>query len=44
MADLPAGDRDLSAWHERLGDTTLRLRREAGRETPAAVVLPVPAQ
>ena len=44
LADLPAGDRDLSAWHERLGDTTLRLRLEAGRETPAEFVLPVPAQ
>jgi plastocyanin len=44
LADLPSGDHDLSAWHERLGDTTVRLRLEAGRETAAEFVLPVPAQ
>jgi len=44
LGDLPAGDHDLSAWHERLGDTTLRLRLEAGRETAASFVLPVPMQ
>jgi plastocyanin len=44
LPDLPPGERELSAWHERLGDTTVRLRLEAGRETPADFVLPVPAQ
>jgi plastocyanin len=44
LPDLPAGDHQVSAWHERLGDTTLRIRLEAGRETPADFVLPVPPQ
>jgi plastocyanin len=39
---VPAGDRQITAWHERLGDTTLRLRVESGRPAAADFVLPVP--
>ena len=45
--ELPAvlpGDREITAWHERLGDTTLRVRVDAGRPTSADFVLPVPVQ
>ncbi len=41
---VPAGDRQITAWHERLGDTTLRLRVESGRPAAADFVLPVPEQ
>lgn len=44
---LPAvapGDREITAWHERLGDTTLRVRVEPGRDAVADFVLPVPEQ
>ena len=41
---VPPGDRQITAWHERLGDTTLRVRVEPGRATAADFVLPVPAQ
>jgi plastocyanin len=41
---IPAGDRQITAWHERLGDTTVRLRVDAGGVTEANFVLPVPAQ
>ena len=44
MAGLPAGERDITAWHERLGDTTLRVRLEPGRDTSADFTLPVPLQ
>ena len=39
---MPAGERLITAWHERLGDTTLKLRVEAGRPVTADFVLPVP--
>ena len=39
---VPAGEREITAWHERLGDTTLRLRVESGRAAAADFVLPVP--
>ena len=41
---VPPGDREITAWHERLGDTTLRVRVDAGRPTSADFVLPVPVQ
>ncbi len=41
---VPAGDRQITAWHERLGDTTLRVRVEPGRAAAADFVLPVPQQ
>ncbi len=44
LGDVPPGDHQVTAWHERLGDTTLRIRLEAGRATAADFVLPVPAQ
>jgi plastocyanin len=39
---IPAGQRLITAWHERLGDTTLRVRVEAGLPVTADFVLPVP--
>jgi plastocyanin len=44
LPPVPAGDREITAWHERLGDTTLRLRVIAGRPAAADFVLPVPEQ
>ena len=44
LPDLPAGDREITAWHERLGDTTTRVRVESGRAATADFTLPVPAQ
>jgi plastocyanin len=41
---IPAGDRQITAWHERLGDTTLRVRVESGRAAAADFILPVPEQ
>jgi plastocyanin len=42
LSAVPAGEREITAWHERLGDTTLRLRIESGQPTAANFVLPVP--
>ena len=39
---MPPGERLITAWHERLGDTTLRVRVEGGRPVTADFVLPVP--
>jgi plastocyanin len=44
LPDIPPGDHQVTAWHERLGDTTLRIRLQAGQATAADFVLPVPAQ
>jgi plastocyanin len=44
LPDLPAGDREITAWHERLGETTTRVRIEPGRGATADFTLPVPAQ
>jgi plastocyanin len=41
---VPPGERQITAWHERLGDFTVPVRLEAGRATEADFVLPVPAQ
>ncbi|MEQ1573830.1 MAG: carboxypeptidase regulatory-like domain-containing protein [Vicinamibacterales bacterium] len=41
---VPPGDRTITAWHERLGATTLNLRVEPGRASTADFVLPVPAR
>jgi plastocyanin len=41
---MPAGDREITAWHERLGDTTTRVRIEVGKPVTADFVLPVPEQ
>lgn len=44
MANVPPGEREVTAWHERLGDRTVPVRVESGRATEADFVLPVPAQ
>jgi len=44
LPNMPTGDLQLTAWHERLGDTTQRIRVEAGRPTVADFTLPVPPQ
>lgn len=41
---VPSSDRQITAWHERLGDTTLRVRVEPGRAAAADFILPVPQQ
>jgi plastocyanin len=41
---VPPGEREVTAWHERLGDTTLQVRVEPGRPAEADFVLPVPEQ
>jgi plastocyanin len=44
LLGVPAGNQEITAWHERLGDTTISVRVEAGRPTTADFVLPVPEQ
>ena len=44
LADLPPGDHEITAWHERLGDTTLKLHVDAGKTTTADFTLPVPSK
>lgn len=44
LSGVPPGQRQITAWHERLGDTTVPVRVEAGRATEADFVLPVPQQ
>ena len=44
IGDLPPGNPQITAWHERLGDTTIRVRTDGGRAASVEFVLPVPAQ
>jgi plastocyanin len=44
LSGVPPGTHQITAWHERLGDTTLPLRVEPGRPATIDFVLPVPAQ
>jgi plastocyanin len=44
LSGVPPGQRSITAWHERLGETTVRLRVDGGGVTEANFVLPVPAQ
>jgi plastocyanin len=44
LTGMPPGARQITAWHERLGDTTVDVRIEAGRTLQADFVLPVPEQ
>jgi plastocyanin len=44
LSGVPPGTHQITAWHERLGDTTLPLRVDAGRPATIDFVLPVPAQ
>lgn len=41
---VPPGMHQITAWHERLGDTTQQVRVEPGRPVTVDFVLPVPAQ
>jgi plastocyanin len=41
---VPPGEREITAWHERLGDTTVPVRVEIGRPAAVDFVLPVPAK
>jgi plastocyanin len=42
LTDVPPGTREITAWHERLGDTTEPVRVEIGRTAEIDFVLPVP--
>ena len=42
LPGMPAGARQITAWHERLGDTTVDVRIEAGRTVQTDFILPVP--
>jgi len=44
LPQMPPGEREITAWHERLGDNTQIVRLEAGRVAEADFVLPVPSQ
>jgi plastocyanin len=44
LSGVPPGTHEITAWHERLGDTTLQVRIEPGRPATLDFVLPVPAQ
>jgi plastocyanin len=44
LTGVPPGAHEVTAWHERLGDTTVTIRVEPGRPATADFVLPVPAQ
>lgn len=44
LSGVPPGMHQITAWHERLGETTLPLRVEAGRAATIDFVLPVPAE
>jgi plastocyanin len=42
LPPLEPGDRQITAWHERLGDTTVNVRLEPGRALETDFTLPVP--
>jgi len=44
LNDVPPGARSLVAWHERLGETAVSVRLDAGRASTVDFVLPVPQQ
>ena len=44
LSAVPPGTHQVTAWHERLGDTTLDLRVDPGKPATVDFVLPVPAQ
>jgi plastocyanin len=41
---MPEGNRQITAWHARLGDTTIRIDVESGQTNAADFVLPVPEE
>jgi plastocyanin len=44
LSGVPPGDHQITAWHERLGDTTLQVHVDPGKPATIDFVLPVPAQ
>jgi plastocyanin len=42
LPEVPPGRHEITAWHERLGDTTIAVRIEGGRPAIADFTLPVP--
>ena len=42
LVDVPPGDHEITAWHERLGDTTMKVHVEPGKASVADFTLPVP--
>ena len=42
LTGMSAGERQITAWHERLGDTTVTVRVETGRTLQTDFILPVP--
>jgi plastocyanin len=44
LPGVPPGDHQITAWHERLGETTVRVRLEPGRATTQNFTLPVPPE
>ena len=42
LPGVPPGDRQITAWHERLGDTTLTVHVDPGGTVTTDFVLPVP--
>ena len=42
LPGVPPGDRRITAWHERLGDTTLNVHVDPGGSVTTDFVLPVP--
>jgi plastocyanin len=44
LPEVPPGEREVTAWHERLGDTTLRVHVDTGLPATADFTLPVPVK
>ena len=44
LSGVPPGMHEITAWHERLGDTAMPLRVEPGRPVTVDFVLPIPAR
>ena len=44
LADVPAGEYRLSAWHERIGESAKQIVVEAGRTVRIEFALPVETQ
>jgi plastocyanin len=42
--EVPAGTYKVSAWHERIGESTQSVRIEAGRPSEVEFALPIPAK
>jgi plastocyanin len=42
LPPVPPGEHQITAWHERLGDTTVNVRLEAGGALETDFTLPVP--